>query len=290
MRRAWALLLLAPLAAPGTASAQMSHPNYRGVTGQGHDVALHLRTTGAPQTVWVEWDARCRRGTRFAVQETRFLPRVDDPPPGIVDGVARYRVAARRGRIAQVTVVIRGRVRGDPARPATLRWSGTLRVRATMRRHGRLEDRCSLRTRWRAGPEGIGAGVWEMARDPANEPEPSAWRSHWVSAWGSPGNVVVGAGDGTSSSWLARFGVLPPNRLQSGRTYTTSTEPPSAWMRLSGPFDAWCSGVPGSFTVERIAFDDLRRLSLLRVRFELRCRSGDRTVTVRGTIDWRATA
>jgi hypothetical protein len=294
VRHSAVALLLALLALPATAEAQLQDPTFRGVTGQGRDVTFALTDSGAPGSLVVEWDARCRHGTRFAVQETAFFSRVENPPPGIVDGVGRYRVAERRGRIARVTAVIRGRATGDPARPQTQRWSGTLRVRATMRRHGRLEDRCSLRTRWRAGPEGIGFGAWEMTGEVAGEAQPRLWRrdsgSAVVAARGTRDEVSVEADDPVDAAWTATFTAPALNRLEPGRTYTTGFEelPGAARMYVSGPSGSSCSSSSGSFTVELIAFDALKRLSALRVRFELRCSSYDTPRTVRGLIDWRA--
>lgn len=293
-RAALSALLLSLLTLPTTAEAQLQDPSFRGVTGQGRDVTFALTDSGAPGSLVVEWDARCRRGTRFAVQETAFFSRVENPPPGIVDGVGRYRVAERRGRIARVTAVIRGRATGDPARPETQRWSGTLRIRATMRRHGRLEDRCSLSTRWRAGPEGIGFGVWEMSGEVPGEPQPRAWRrdsgSATVAARGTRDEVSVEADDPVYAPWTARFTAPALNRLEPGRTYTTGFEelPGAARMSVSGPSEWSCSSNSGSFTVELIGLDELKRLSALRVRFELRCSSYDPPRTVRGMIDWRA--
>ena len=291
MRRA-ALPLLVVAAAPAPAAGQelsVGDVRYRGVTAQGSEILFATESGERIGNIAVAWRPRCRNGTRFARQETTFVA----PPSGggatRIAGTGRYRVAERGGRIGLVSTVITGRRRGDFARPETLAWDGTLRARIVVRRHGALSDRCFVRTRWRARAEGIGAGAWEMTTQSVCCGE-HAWR------WDAANAVMqaVGTRDAVSvalrprphgSTWHASFAAPALNRLRAGQTYTlTGSVPGAATMSISAEARGCIN--EGTFTVERIAFDALRRLVDLRIAFAQTC-DGDRE-TNRGVIDWRA--
>ena len=290
-RTAVVVVLGAALAFPAAAVAQLEGgTSVRGVTGQKRDITFTADVDGRTGDLVVEWDARCRNGTRFAPQTTTF----EAPPQGagrrVIAGTGRYRVPERGGRIARVTALIDGRRTGSSADPARQIWSGTLRIRAVMRRHGRLTDVCTLRTRWRAGPQGFGAGTWEVRADaprpgspPFHRRDPAGWT---MSASGTRDAVSLSSRATDSQSWSASFRAPTLNRLEPGRTYTPSEVSGGADMSVDDAAGSGCSDV--SFTVESIAFDELKRLAALRVAYVRDCGSGFGGLW-RGVVDWRAT-
>ena len=285
------VMLGAALAFPAAAAAQLETAvSVRGVTGQKRDLTFTADAAGRTGDLVVEWDARCRNGTRFAPQTTTF----DAPPEGsgseVIAGVGRYRVPERGGRIARITAVIDGRRSGPASDTARQLWSGTLRIRAVMRRHGRLTDVCTLRTRWRAGPQGFGAGTWEVRADspgpespPFHRRDPAGWI---MSASGTRDAVSVSSRATDSEFWSASFRAPALNRLEPGRTYTESEVSGGADVSIDDAAGSGCSDV--SFTIESIAFDELKRLAALRVAYVRDCGSGSGGLW-RGLIDWRAT-
>jgi hypothetical protein len=286
-----AAALLAVLGAPAAAHAQLdgTTSSARGVTSQKRDVTFTVDSGGRVGDLVVEWDARCRNGTRFAPQTTTF----DAPPEGagrtIITGTGRYRVPERGGRIARVTAVISGRRSGPADNVAAQAWSGTLRIRAVMRRHGRLTDVCTLRTRWRARPQGFGAGTWEVRPDVPRPDGPPFYRRDplpdTMAASGTRDAVTVESRSREAGSWSASFRAPALNRLEQGRTYTpTPGVSGGADMNVDDPSSTSCSDT--SFTVQSIAFDELKRLVALRVSYVRDC--GEGSGIWRGTIDWRA--
>lgn len=305
MRRALVAMAVAfaSAAIPSVAAAQLPSPtSFRGVTTQGRDILFALQESGRVGTVQADWDARCRNGTRFEPQSTQFEPpavpegAVGPVDQTLIEGVGRYRVAERGGRIARVTVVIAGKRRGPVGNPAAQEWNGTLRVRAVMHRHGRLVDRCTLRTRWRARGDGFGAGTWDMVPDTPPAEAIGPWRHepprNPMRARGTRDAVTVESGtvgpEGSEQSpfWTASFSAPALNRLEPGRTYTVRDDVTGgARMSVQTDVPAECD-TDVSFTIERIAFDRLKRLRSLRVSFVERCDDG--RSTWRGVIDWRA--
>ena len=288
-----AVAMVAALAAASPAEAQFldrDSPIFRGVTGQNRDVRFLADVGGRVGDLTIDWDARCRNGTRFAPQTTVF----DAPPEGagreVVEGVGRYRIAERGGRIARVTVVIAGRRSGPAGDFVAQSWTGTLRVRAEMRRYGRLTDRCTLRTRWRARAEGFGAGTWDMVPDTPPEGSPGPWRHEpataTTAAAGTRDAVSVVSQSAEGGRWYGSFRAPALNRLEPGRTYMPSRDVEgAASMSVTTTVPNECE-LEQSFTIERIAFDRLKRLASLRVSFVQSC--GEGRSRWRGVIDWTA--
>ncbi len=283
-----ALVVLGVLPAPADAARD---PSFRGLTGQDRTVLIDSDSEGKAETLRLTWRAKCSSGFRLRAQESVFGP-ADGTAAAGLRGTERYRFPDRGGRIAHVTMRLNARLYGPALDPAKQLWRGTFRVTVSVRRHGRLSERCALRTSFLAKPEGVGPGTWLMngggdwvgstrvwSYDPTNAV---------VSAMGEPGSVTiqVDAHDGTS--WEAWFKAPALNRLTRGQRYTTDgSTPGAADMRVSG--DGRGCNSSGSFTVADVKFDRLGRLVAIKVDYEHFC-DGANPGPSRGTVEWRSAA
>ncbi|HEV2811605.1 MAG TPA: hypothetical protein VGW10_00010 [Solirubrobacteraceae bacterium] len=284
--RAFLLALVVLALWPAAAHAT----SFRGITQQDQPVTLDADTEGETDRIELIWRARCRSGFKARLQDADFVS-ADGEASAAVVGTSRYKFPDRRGRLAQVTMRLSGRLSGSPLAPAEQVWRGTFRATVVMRRHGRVVDRCGLRTSWIARPEGIGEGTWSMTGGGDWVGSDRVWNydrtNAVISAVGERTNVnvEVDAHDGTS--WSARFTAPALNRLTPGQRYTTdSATPGAADFDVSGDGRGCTSS--GSFTILAIGFDRLRRLTHLKVEFEQFCDSANEGPS-RGTIEWRIT-
>lgn len=277
--------LPSPAAAQYTPLAAQDRLTFRGVTGQDRPALITYDVSGRVDSVEVVWRPRCRRGTRIRVKTTAFGPAGDQEIGRVLDAVGRYRMPESGGRIGLIRIRMRGRLAGAETDIAHQVWSGTLRARIDVRRHGVPSDRCALSTRWRARPEGIGTGRWEMSEGyttPARSFDSSATR---IVVKGTPQafDVLAEPDDFFLDAW---FRAPSLNRLRPGVRYAIDEEVPgAAQFTMFGGEDS-CNG--GSFVVHALEFDELRRLVHVRVSWEQPCPDGRPPWT--GTIEWRATA
>jgi hypothetical protein len=148
------LMALATLAvlAPAPAASAGERRTFQGITRQQQPVTIVVKGNGRIEKVRIAWTTRdCRRPRATYEGDTEVYG---------FDRLTRTRFAhrepvirgdRRRRLLSFTTVTMRGRlVRGG--RRVADRWVGTIRARTTIRRGGRVYDRCRLRTtRWRAG-------------------------------------------------------------------------------------------------------------------------------------------
>lgn len=94
--------------------------------------------------------ARCATAGSTLTGGTTTTPRspFEVHRPGRFVDVGGYSVRLNRGGRG----VYRARTAGN--RASRGRWTGVFRLRATIRRSGRVIDRCSVRTRWRVSRVG----------------------------------------------------------------------------------------------------------------------------------------
>jgi len=287
------VLLLAATAATAAGAAgaapaadAAAQTSFRGVTGQGRALTFVVDDEGRVGTVTTSWKVRCGAGRRFPEQTTPFAPPARGGTRDRVVGVGRYRLAGSGGRIGRVSLRLTGRRSGPAADPVRQQWTGRLRVRITVRRHGRPDAPCSLSVPWRARAEGIGTGSWQITGEgeafaglPATSSAPGP-----LEVTGEPGLVLVD-GAPPSGSWEASFRAPALNRLEDGRRYEPGSVPGAADF-TAGETPSRCDPDGGAFTVQRIRFDRLRRLVALSLTYEQRCTDDDGIV--RGAITWTA--
>lgn len=288
MSRVLLVALLALLLAPAAALGQTESLTFRGVTGQGHDVVFLYGSEDVTK-IDVIWRPRCRDGTRIRLKTTSFGPVGDRRIGRRLDAVGRYRWPERGGRIALISIRMRGRLSGDPAQVGRQVWAGTLRARVSVHRHGVPSDRCSLSTRWRAKPEGIGTGVWTMSESGLHDP---------AQAFDSSTVPISAKGNGTRRMFSveaepqegetldATFTAPLLNTFAPGRRFVTQEGVYGAaqfdmFGNESGCRDGWIE-------TQAIEFDELRRLVHVRVAWEQPCPDGRPPWT--GLIEWRAVA
>lgn len=137
------MLALAGLALlPGSASATTS---FSGETAQGRPIELEVADNGLMRVVDVSWRTRrCRLSGRRLSQVSTLREPFDEVS---LDGFLWDRPFVRRaagGVRVTIDMALAGRRTADPADPAADRWSGTLAVRAVVRRFGRVTARCRL--------------------------------------------------------------------------------------------------------------------------------------------------
>ena len=107
-----------------------------------------------------------------------------------------------------------------------------------------------------------------------------------MAAKGTPHVVTVHLEGQDHRDWDASFSAPSLNVLRAGQRYVPDASVPGA-ARFDVRGDGrGCNAMPGSFTVQAIRFDSLRRLSELRVDYETLCDNG--TAANRGSIAWRA--
>ena len=288
MRRLVLALLAAALLAPASALAQSEPLTFRGVTGQGHDV-LFLHGTESVQRVDVIGRPRCRDGTRIRLKTTSFGPVGDRRIGRVLNAVGRYRWPEHGGRIALIRIRMRGRLRGPAADVGRQVWQGTLRARVDVHRHGVPSDRCSLSTRWRAKPEGIGTGRWTMSEAGLYE-RARTFDSSTVAisakANGTRRMFSIEAEPEEYETLDATFTAPLLNTFAPGRRFVTQEGVYGAAQFDMFGNESGCRG--GWIETQAIEFDELRRLVHVRVAWEQPCPDGRPPWT--GLIEWRAVA
>ena len=137
------------LAAFGAVEA--SAKRFVGRTSQRQVVIVRTAADGHVLRARINWRAGCRRPTYRYRSMTTFIRPFDESTPDRFYDAGSYRERPARGYLARVSVAFRGSRRFDPANPGAESWAGSFRVRAVVRRRGRVVDVCSRRgIRWRA--------------------------------------------------------------------------------------------------------------------------------------------
>jgi hypothetical protein len=292
MRRAGVVCVLVACGAivPAPALATRA-PTFRGLTGQDRELLIEAETDGKAERIAFNWRARCPSGFRLRAQDALFAP-TDGGAVAAMRGTGRYRFPDRGGRIALASTRLSGALRGSPLEPARQVWEGTFRAVVSVRRHGRFVERCSLRTRWIAKPEGIGQGRFTMAGGGDWVGSTVVWNydpsNATISAKGDRRRVSIDVQAFDETNWTADFTAPSLNKLTPGQRYTTDDDTPGAATMMVWGDGRGCNS-EGSFAVKAIEMDRLRRLMAITVEFEQFCSDSANEGPSRGTIEWRAT-
>lgn len=170
VRLTFCLLAFGALAAtPATADASQL---FTGKTGQSRTARIEIADNGRPAKVTISWKATCRRGTLWDVSTVR--PPRRTTTADLVALAGRYRIRARRGITATVTLRLQG-VRGqDPVDDGAQLWTGAFTVRVVVRRGRRVIDRCRVaETVWSARPPLVALPDATPAAPPTTAPSSS---------------------------------------------------------------------------------------------------------------------
>jgi hypothetical protein len=286
------LLVAAILAAIPPATASAASKRFRGETAQSRAVSVVVNESGRVQRMVISWRADDCRRRRSHVTVRRATT-------DAFTATGSYRVRGVR---------IRFSARGTRTSDTAEQWSGTFRARSTVRRHGRMIDRCRLRTTWTAGlpPAPLPSPPPAESPPPAPAPEPSGWSAHFTS---DPGDYI---GQGRSWSfgpptddihvtatrdqvgfriggWVGEFAAPPGQVLEAGRTYDGARRWPfnddAPGLSITGEFRG-CDEISGTFTVNRVEFAGPGALRTFEVTFEQHCEH--QSPALRGT--WTYTA
>jgi hypothetical protein len=119
---------------PATAEAA----RYSGKTSQDRTVSVVTGADGLVQRVSIRWRAPCRHGSYR--NRSVFVPPLDSSTADAIADRWVQRQRSRGGFVGRVSMNMSGTHTASPDR-----WSGTMRVRITVRRRGRVVDTCRLR-------------------------------------------------------------------------------------------------------------------------------------------------
>jgi len=141
--RPLAAAALTAAAALLTSSAQADAAYWKGKTSQGRVATVRTGADGLVSRVRIRWEAPCG-GNKSLTVLTPFSRPFDRSGRRAFEDGGTYRSRANRGLRTTNTVFVRGTLRRGV-------WRGTFHGRGTVRRDGRVIDRCRLgRTRWSA--------------------------------------------------------------------------------------------------------------------------------------------
>jgi hypothetical protein len=131
------------LAVPAEA---MAVKNFRGKTEQQRTVSLQIADDNLLNTLRINWITRncTQNGSRFQ-NITRFRRDYDESTPDRFRDTGAYTVRDDGGIRSRVSITLAGDRTTDPADPAAETWKGTFSARVTVRRRGKVIDRCRLR-------------------------------------------------------------------------------------------------------------------------------------------------
>jgi hypothetical protein len=278
-------VLFAALPAPASAAKK----RFRGETAQSRMVKVVVDESGRVQRMDISWRANnCRQRGSFVRNITILRPLRRRASADAFTVAGSYRVRDRGGIRIRIRVSARGTRTFDPANPLTEQWSGTFRSRSTVRRRGRVIDRCRLRTAWSAGlPQ---APPPPPPSDPP-APVPGAWSVQFTSDQGD----YIGQGQSWSfgpptdsihvtatrshvtfevGDWYGDFAAPPGQQLEAGRVYDGARRYPfndaAPGLSISGD-GRGCNELSGTFTVSKIEFDAAGTLRAFEVTFEQHC-------------------
>ncbi len=284
------LLAAAILSAVLPATASAAKKRFRGETAQSRMVRVVVHESGRVQRMDITWRANdCRRRGTFVRNSTILRPPPRRASADAFTVAGSYRVRDKGGIRIRIRVSARGTRTFDPANPLTEQWSGTFRSRSTVRRRGRVIDRCRLRTTWSALlPQAQPRPP--RTTDPL-EPVSGAWSAQWTSdpgdyigqgqswSFGPPADGMQVSASRTlvmlsTRDWNAEFEAPVGEQLEAGRTYEGVRDYPfndaAPGLSVSGDGRA-CGDLSGTFTVHRIEFDAAGTLRAFEVTFEQHC-------------------
>ncbi|HEX8120093.1 MAG TPA: hypothetical protein VF549_02400 [Solirubrobacteraceae bacterium] len=138
-----AALAAGVLAVPSTAAADKT---FKGKTAQNRSVSLTTGDDNVLHVLRINWLTRkcAQSGSRFQ-HITSFKPPFDSATPDAFNDAGSFTVADRGAIRSRVRMTLTGQHVFDPANPAGEAWNGTLKASVTVRRRGKVIDRCSLR-------------------------------------------------------------------------------------------------------------------------------------------------
>jgi hypothetical protein len=238
------------LAALLLAVAPASAAKLQGKTGHGLRVTVTTDKAGAAKRVVIHWWVRrCDRGRYRFDHATLVRPTKGSKPVPHVSSSNPYWVRARGGFRERIAARVQGR------RRSIFSWEGTFSAVATIKRHGRVLDRCHFhRQHWRAS-------IPQVRLDLSGDQYDYVMKGNTMS-FASPGDpfyvegnshgavidfydysVVVRAPDGHR---------LKPRRYRGARKALYAADHPG--LELSGD-GAACDSVTGEFTLTHARFD-----------------------------------
>jgi hypothetical protein len=151
-----AAVVVAATLVPGPAAALAQDPpppgpeRFQGRTQQSRTVTLSTGADGLVRSFRMAWVGSCRRAFVYRTTTRRIPPFAQSTTERFRDGGA-YRERSRGGIVATIAVNITGVHEAPEDRPRAERWRGTFRATVTVRRSGRVLDRCRTRSiRWTA--------------------------------------------------------------------------------------------------------------------------------------------
>jgi hypothetical protein len=281
-----AAILLTAL--PATASA--AKKRFAGETAQSRNVRLVVNESGRVQRMVISWRANdCRRRGTFVRNVTVFRPLRRRASADAFRVAGTYRMRDKGGIRIRIRVSARGMRTFDPANPTAEQWSGTFRSRSTVRRHGRVVDRCRLRTTWVAGLPQAPPPSPPPSDPPA--PVPGAWsvqftgdQGDYISqgrswSFGPPADSIQVTASRSlvtfsTRDWYGAFAAAPGQELVAGARYDGARRYPfndaAPGLSISGD-GRGCNELSGTFTVNRIEFDAAGALRAFEVTFEQHC-------------------
>ena len=267
-----------------------------------------LRVSPDGSRVAARWSVLARCGHGRTVPLINLTPPTRIGPAGGFLRRERFRAGAVRYRVA-----FRGRFTGQTA-------SGSLRMRATVRRAGRVIARCDTRTRgWSASAAGEPPGPVPTAPPPATptpppSPDPTFRPDPVVGSWsfdmsGDPGEYITQGetwhhgsafnepinvdvftpGDQIQfmiqtrdgEGWDGSFATLDDSPLHTG-TYQSGN---GASMSFAG-HGRGCGRFTGPFTISALSYDANGALRTLKVTFEAYCEGLEKAM--RGSFNFQA--
>jgi uncharacterized protein (DUF2147 family) len=136
--------LLAATAMPATASADTL---FTGETQQDRKVTVRIGSNGLVNLVRIGWRTRDCKLPGYTLRETTsFRAPFDGATPDAFGDIGTYTVSDVGRKRITFRVRLSGQRVVDPANPAAESWRGTIIATATVRRRGKVVDRCSLRS------------------------------------------------------------------------------------------------------------------------------------------------
>jgi hypothetical protein len=239
---------------------------------------VRAEPTGPPSSVTIVWRGRCTDPVGHFRTKTNA-----GSPPATADGrfASRGSYSFRDGRYRIAVVAsLHGR------RLSPYRFRGTFGASATVRRGGRVIDRCRLRTsRWYAK---VPAVRIQMTSEGGSYIVPAGsydYRTPDLPVTGSgTRKVMFFSAEGYSFDFSAPRGrTLRPGRFAGATRYPFSISDGVPGIDVHGN-GRGCNTVTGEFTVQSSRFDRRGKLISARLTFEHHCEGGP--AAIRGTINF----
>ena len=258
---------------PASAAAQRT---YEGMTRQGRPATVVVGGDGRLEKVRIAWRTRdCQRRHATLEHDTEVYDLDHSTRRRFVHREPLIRADRERRLVSFIVVRMQGRlVRGR--RRVDDRWVGTIRAVATIRRHGRVYDRCRLRsTGWRAGRHAVAMHLDSEPGEPVGQGR--SWDYSHRNA-----DVTVAQFERDT---LIHF------RGDDGLDWTAQLDFPSEGedfaplALISGHGFGCAPGLGSRMHIARIRLDRRGTIRFLRATFTQRCNG--HTETLHGRISFR---